>query len=110
MTVEAMPLVAENTIGAVSADHGTRPRRSDHPVQTSTTDSPSRYTASAPPPNRRPGNMLAKLRTAQAKGGSAAPRTPLGSIDRRLPTTSSFIPSNLPTASANNFEVILPLA
>src|SRR5271163_5045028 len=36
--------------------------------------------------------MLAKLRTAQAKCRSAAPLTPPGSTDRRLPTTSRVIP------------------
>ena len=43
-------LVAENTIGAVSADQCRLPRRSDHPVHTSTTGWPSRYTESAPRP------------------------------------------------------------
>ncbi|COW67495.1 Uncharacterised protein [Mycobacterium tuberculosis] len=75
MTVAVMPLVAENTIGAESADHGTHPARSAHPFHTSTTGCPSRYTASAPPPNRRPGNTLAKARTTHAKRGSAAPNT-----------------------------------
>lgn len=78
MTVEAKPFVAENTIGPVSADHGTVPRRSAHPVHTSTTGLPSRYTDSAPPPSRRVGNNLAKLRTTHAKLGSAAPWTPPG--------------------------------
>ncbi len=65
MTVEATPLVAENTIAPVSAFQCRFPRRSDQPVQTSTTGSPSRYTASAPPPKRRHGNICAKARTAQ---------------------------------------------
>jgi hypothetical protein len=32
----------------VSADHGTSPRRSDHPVHTSTTGRPSKYTDNEP--------------------------------------------------------------
>ncbi len=42
MTVEAMPLVAENTMAPVSAVQCVVPRRSDQPVHTSTTGSPSR--------------------------------------------------------------------
>ena len=73
MTVEAMPLVAEKTMAPVSAVQYSVPRRSAYPVQTSTTGSPSRYTQSAPPPNRRPGNSCENARTVQAKFGSAAP-------------------------------------
>src|SRR6516164_7566123 len=75
MTVAVIPLDAENTIGAVSADHGRWPPRSAHPFHTSTTGWPSTYTASAPPPTRRPGNMVEKPRTTQSKCGSAAPNT-----------------------------------
>jgi hypothetical protein len=42
MTVDAMPLLAEKIMGAVSAFHGSWPRRSDQPVHTSTTGWPSR--------------------------------------------------------------------
>ena len=79
MTVEAKPFIAENTIAPVLADHGTLPRRSAHPVHTSTTGLPSRYTDSAPPPSRRVGNKLAKLRLAHTKLASAAPWAPPGS-------------------------------
>jgi hypothetical protein len=41
MTVEATPLVAENTMAPVSAVQRRVPARSDHPVHTSTTGTPS---------------------------------------------------------------------
>src|ERR1700728_1357469 len=86
MTVVAMPLVAENTIAPVSAVQGSLPARSDHPVQTSTTGSPSMKTLRAPPPKRRPGNSSANTLTTCAKCGRAAPDTPRG---RPSPVTRS---------------------
>ena len=79
MTVEASPLVTEKTIAPVSAVQYSVPRRSAYPVQMSTTGSPCRYTASAPPPYRRPGNNCENARAVQAKLESAAPWIPCGS-------------------------------